>query len=501
MRDVVLSEENPSVAAYIVLRESMGWGTMVTMRGHPSVSGFRGALVALALAGMTACAPPGPLFEAGECPANVKGEKIVCGVVRVPENYDIPGRRQIALNVIVLRATGSPQTKVAEFDLEGGPGYGATKGAAFYLSEGAAFRRSRDIVLADQRGTGGSGALRCPAIEVYDRQRPAQPTYPADMVKDCATALSKAHDLTQYTTAASARDIDQIRKALGYEQFSLFALSYGTTLALRYTTDFGAHVQSAVLLGPVPADRTPPRNHALVAAQALDLLIADCASDAVCRQAFPNPRADLAEAIARLDAPGGFARAIFMEQLRTLMYTPAGARQVPFLLSRAADGDFTAFDEATKPGESDAGFADGFYLSITCSETLARIDVADAIEQSIASPFGAYRLERQREACAQWPTAPADAKLFDAPPSEAPVLFIAGKFDPVASPAWALDAAKRFSKGRVVIIPFGAHVLDGLSDVGACFDAQVLAFMDAARVDAFDATCIERMRPPAYRTQ
>ncbi len=471
------------------------------MWGHLSVGGFRIACVALVLAGITACAPPEPLFEAGECPANVKGETVVCGVVRVPENYGLPDGRQIALNVVVLRTTGSAQTKVAEFDLEGGPGYGATKGAAFYLSEGATFRRSRDVVLADQRGTGGSGALRCPSIEAYDRQRPAQPTYPADMVKDCASTLSKAHDLTQYTTAASARDIDEIRKALGYEQFSLFALSYGTTLALRYIADFGAHVQSAVLLGPVPADRTPPRNHALVAAQALDLLIADCGLDAACHQAFPNPRADLAEAIARLDAPGGFARAVFMEQLRTLMYAPAGARQVPFLLSRAAVGDFAAFDEATKPGEGDAGFSDGLYLSITCSETFARIDVAEAIEQSIASPFGAYRLERQRAACAHWPDAPADANLFDAPVSEVPVLIIAGKFDPVASPAWALEAVKRFPKGRVVIVPHGAHVLDGLSDIGACFDAQVLAFMDAVRVEAFDAACIDRMRPPAYRTQ
>ena len=472
----------------------------MSMRGHIPVRGVRRALGAFALWAVTACAPPGPVFESGACPAGVKGEKITCGVVRVPENYDVPDGRQIALNVIVLRATDSSQTKVAEFDLEGGPGYGATKGAAFYLGEGAAFRRSRDVVLADQRGTGGSGALRCPSIEAYDRQRPAQPVYPADMVKDCAAVLSKTHDLTQYTTAASARDIDQIRKALGYEQFDLFALSYGTTLALRYIADFGAHVKSALLLGPVPADRTPPRYHANVAAQALDLVLADCASDPACRQAFANPRADLAAAIARLDAPAGFARAVFMEQLRTLMYAPAGARQVPFFLSRAAAGDFTAFDEATKPSAGDPGLSDGLYLSITCSETFARIDVDGAIEQSIASPFGAYRLERQRDACAQWPKAPADARLFDAPSSDVPVLLVAGKFDPVASPAWALDAVKRFPKGRVVIVPHGAHVLDGLSDVGACFDAQVLAFMDAGRVEAFDAGCIDRMQPPAYRT-
>jgi pimeloyl-ACP methyl ester carboxylesterase len=465
------------------------------------VSGLRGATIALVLAGMTACAPSGPMFEAGKCPANLQAKDIACGIVHVPENYDAPGGRRIPLSVIVLHATEAQQKKVAAFDLEGGPGFSATKAAAFYVTEGASFRRSRDIVLADQRGTGNSGALRCPSIEAYDRQRPVQPLYPTDLVKDCATSLSREHDLTQYTTAASARDIDQIRKALGYEQFSLFALSYGTTLALRYIADYGANVQSAVLLGPVPASGTPPRHHATVATQALDLLISDCASDAACRQAFPNPRADLAAATARLDARGGFARVIFMERMRTLMYTPAGARQVPFLLNRAASDNFAAFELATKPGDGSAGFADGLYLSITCGETFARIDVAEAIQQAAATPFGAYRLERQREACAHWPTAPADAKLFDAPVSDVPALFVVGAFDPVASPKWASAAAKQFSKGRVVTLPTGAHVLDGLSDVGTCFDAQLLAFADAARVDAFDAACTQQMKPPPYRTK
>lgn len=465
------------------------------------MGGLQSAAAALVLAGMTACAPSGPIFEAGKCPADLQAKDIACGIVHVPENYDVPDGRRIPLSIIVLRATGAQQKKVAGFDLEGGPGYGATKGAAFYVTDGASFRRSRDIVLADQRGTGNSGALRCPSIEAYDRQRPVQPLYPANLVKDCAASLSREHDLTQYTTAASARDIDQIRKALGYEQFSMFALSYGTTLALRYIADYGANVESAVLLGPVPANGTPPRHHATVATQALDLLISDCASDAACHQAFPNPRADLAAATTQLDARGAFVRATFMEQLRTLMYTPAGARQVPFLLSRAANGDFAAFEQTTKPGDGSAGFADGLYLSITCSETFARIDVAEAIKQSAPTPFGAYRLERQREACAHWPAAPADAKLFDAPVSDVPVLFVAGAFDPVASPEWASAAAKQFSKGRVVTLSTGAHVLDGLSDVGTCFDAQLLAFTDAARVDAFDAACTLQMKPPAYRTK
>jgi pimeloyl-ACP methyl ester carboxylesterase len=457
--------------------------------------------MAFALAGLTACAPSEPLFEAGECPANIKGENVVCGVVRVPENYDVPGGRQIALNVVVLRATGTPQTKVAEFDLDGGPGYDVTFSAGFYLGEGKAFRRGRDVVLADQRGTGGSGALRCPAMDVYDRQRPILPMYSPELVKECATALSATADLTQYTTAASARDIDAIRRALGYRQFSLVALSYGTTLALRYISDFATDVHSAVLIGTVPADRTPPRHHATVAERALRLVLADCASDPACAEAFPGIEADLSAALARLDAQGGFARSVFMEGLRTRMYSPEGMRDVPLFVHAAARGEFAAFDAAVKPSGAGRQFAEGLYLSITCNETMARIHVDEAIAVSAKTPFGAYRLERQKAACGFWPRGPLDPDLFGKARSDVPVLFLSGAFDPVTPPQWAAEAAARFSNSRHIVVPRGSHVFDGLSGLDTCFDKQVLAFIDEAAPQKVDATCFGEMRGAPYRTK
>src|SRR5262249_42671819 len=149
-------------------------------------------------------------------------------------------------------ATEGSNRNVAQYDFEGGPGFAVTESASFYVSDGAAYHRARDVVLADQRGTGASHPLRCSKIEEHDRQRPVQPMYPVNLVKDCAGTLSRDSDLTQYTTANSARDIDAIRQALGYQQLSLNALSYGTTLALRYIADFGDHVHSAVLMGVVP---------------------------------------------------------------------------------------------------------------------------------------------------------------------------------------------------------------------------------------------------------
>src|SRR5262249_53915138 len=211
-------------------------------------------------------------------------------------------------------------------------------------------------------------------------------------------------------------DIDAIRQALGYDQFALYAVSYGTTLGLRYIADFGTHVQSAVFVGTVPPERAPPRFHALVASGALERVFADCAADATCGRAFPDLRGDLGRVLERMSpTDDDLARDVFMEKLRTLLYAPAGIRQVPFLIHRAASGDFAPFDAVTKPG--DRRFADGLYLSITCSETFARIDVDAAIAAAGRFQFGAYRLGRQKAACATWPRASEDAALFHKAPS------------------------------------------------------------------------------------
>src|SRR4030095_6366188 len=108
------------------------------------------------------------------------------------------------------------------------------------------YRERRDIVLADMRGTGRSHALRCAGIEEREKRQPALPLYPRELGAECAKQLSAVSDPRQYTTGAAARDIDLIRRALGYEQLDLNAISYGTTLALRYIADYPKAVHAAV---------------------------------------------------------------------------------------------------------------------------------------------------------------------------------------------------------------------------------------------------------------
>jgi len=437
-----------------------------------------------------------PKFDARPCEAAALAAGARCGVVYVPENYAVPRGRKIPLNVLVLPPTGANRdAKRAQYDLEGGPGFAATDFLEFYAGDGAPYREKRDIVLADMRGTGRSNPLRCPAIEERQKRQPTSPLYPPELVAECARELSVANDPRAYTTGAAARDIESVRQALGYQQLDLNAISYGTTLALRYMADYPKSVRSAALMGTVPASRTPPRFHSAAAQSSFERLAADCAANPDCQAAFGDPRVNLAATLKRVIGVSTMTAPVFLEKLRNQLYAPATRSRVPYLLSQAAQGDFRDF---TKASESGRVFADGLYLSITCAESFAQMDVDAAIAAASATTFGAYRLERQRDACKQWPASAADARLMRQPVSTIPVLFIAGELDPVAPADWAQETAANFPQGLVVRVPHGAHVLDGLTGLDTCLDAVMLRYFDGGTVRGLDASCFAHMMPPAF---
>ena len=425
-----------------------------------------------------------PSFETRECTPAVAAAGARCGVVHVPENPAKPRARQIGLKVIVLPATGATDHKRAQYDLEGGPGFAATDFLDFYAGEGAAYRVGRDIVLADLRGTGGSNPLRCFGIEEYQKRAPA-PMYPPELVAECARQSSVADDPRQYTTAAAAQDIELIRRALGYEQLDLNAISYGTTLALRYMAEYPARVHAAALMGTVPASATPPRMHAIAADQSLAKLADACRASDDCTQKFGDVDANLRAA----QLPD-----VFMEKLRGWLYAPATRARVPALLQLAARGDFRAF---TAPSQGRV-FADGLYLSITCAESFPEMDVDAAMAAARDTRFGAYRLERQRAACGSWPKAGRDRKLMRSKSSPLPVLFISGELDAVSPIAWTTELAHQFPSGRVAVAPQGGHVFDGLTGLESCLDATIIRLFDTGDARALDTSCFADMKPPAF---
>lgn len=451
------------------------------------------ALVAV----LAAAAAHAPVFVEKPCSDERIAKVAKCGTVAVAENREEPERRTIALNVIVIRASSPAPHLPPLFDIDGGPGLPVTKNAEFYVSFGSAYRAHRDVVMVDQRGTGESSPLHCP--EFSKPEAAYQPVFPAEVVAECRASLEAKADLKQYGTQNAVADLDDVRAALGYGKIDLFGLSYGTTVALRYLDTYPQRVRAAVLMGVSPPNSMPPRRHADAAAGAISKLFDACRADADCNAAF-DPVSDVDRARARLATIAGApSEEVFFEKLRSVMYQPSGARRIPYILNRAAAGDLKPFYAYTKPGGPSL-FADGMFLSVICSESMALMDIPTAMQSASKTMFGDYRLRRQRDACVEWPAAQVAENHLRPVASTAAVLLISGELDPVTPPEWADEVARTLPNSKHVVIPASGHIFVGMSGIDTCLDPLIVRFLETADVTAIDAGCIREMHPPPFMT-
>lgn len=334
--------------------------------------------------------------ELKPCGPEGREREVLCGTIEVPEDRSRTSGRLIALNLAVVKALEPTAGATPLFHLEGGPGVPATLARRFYLDEGREYRRTRDVVLLDQRGTGGSNPLRCAALENRD---PLAEMYPVELVRRCRAELERSADLTQYGSLAAAADLDQVRAALDYDRMDIWALSYGTFLAQVYMRAHPGRVRSAVFFGTVNMDPKLPLYHAVTAQRALDLVFFDCQSDPACSAAYPHLRREWRQLVRRLKAGAVSVRRIdaatgkqvvtalhlgpFAEALRSQMGSALGARRVPHFIHRAAQGDFGPFLESLEGGGL---IPDGIYLSVACAEGTTRIRDGE-VERYTAGTF------------------------------------------------------------------------------------------------------------------
>ena len=425
----------------------------------------------------------------------------LCGSLQVPENWNNKFGRMLDLNVVILPATGTA-TEPPLVDLAGGPGLAATGGAAWYITDGAAWRQDRDIILFDQRGTGDSAPAHCP--EVGDAAT-LSAMYPLEQVHECVRKLSETHDLTHYSSVSAVRDIEAIRDAVDAEQVDLFGMSYGTRLAQAYIRAYPQRVRAAVFIGAVSMDGKSPLSHARNAESTLRAIFEDCKRDARCASAFPDLQSkwnSLQELLqqSKLVADIRNERHMielgpFMEALRTLLIVPSGQRSVPALITELSAGDTKRFLEMIDGGGPPV-FAEGAYLSIECTEGTNRIDATE-IDAATANTFlGRYRVDEQLRACSVWPATDVPESFFEPVVSDVPLLVLAGGRDHTLPAEGANSIAKGFRNSRLVIVEEMGHVPDGISNL-ECLDRIMLDFF-AAPLASLEIGCVRDMRAPPF---
>ena len=471
-------------------------------------------LLLVEVSGCSKNLPTGGLSKLKPCRLPGIREELLCGKLTVFENRETRTGRTIDLNIVVLPAFDQKNKAEPLFDLAGGPGASSTAAADFYAGPGKSYRRRRDVVLVDQRGTGQSNPLSIPREKTP--QYYLSEMYPVDYVKKMREALEKRADLTKYTTSIAMDDLDDVRAWLGYDKINLLGASYGTQAALVYMRQHPDRVRSAILLAVAPTDLKMPLHHAESGARAMDLLLGECERDARCYAAFPQIREDWKSVLAQLEkqparveySPSDksaptiveIQRGVFAEKIRSWMYRRDQAARIPMIVHHAANGDFAPFlQQAIAPSIPDF-VADGLYLSVTCAEDVPFINPEEAAKLNANNPFGNYRVFQQTRACGIWPRGDIPADFQEPVFSNAPVLILSGNMDPVTPPSYGEEVARHLPNSRHIIIPEAGHGVDGLADPG-CVDRIAIEFLDKGDVKDLDVRCVEKMAAPAFVTK
>lgn len=475
-----------------------------------------GLLLSAFLPAVASSASPVPRLALTPCRLPGLEREARCGTYEVFEDRTSRSGRKIGLRVVVIPAGKRPVAPDPVVYFEGGPGGSAVDSGPGLLEEFPAALRHRDLVLVDARGTGGSSPLLCPVQQGLRQIEEALDTFMSPAAAGrCRDALSRDHDLTQYTTDAIVDDVEEVRAALGYGKVNLLGASYGTRAALVYLRRHPEAVRSALLISVVPQDARVPRLLAPHTQAAFERLAAACAAEPACDRAFPDPGADLRAVLDRLAASPAqvtvrdeegrertmrLSRDGAAQTVRYLLYSPARAREVPAVLRRAAAGDLQplaqrAHDLATFFLASPP---DGVYLSVTCAEDVAFVDREEARRLAAGTFMGDFRLRQQIAACAEWPAARLPATFLEPIRSTAPVLILAGENDPTTPLVWAEQVARTLPGSRILVVPGGAHSFAGLKGID-CMDGVAADFLTRGSADKVDLeSCRQAIRRPPF---
>lgn len=423
-----------------------------------------------------------------------------CGTLDVPENHADPDGKKITLNIAILPPSGGQPTKEPLYFLAGGPGQAATEQGELYDVMLRRIRRGRDLVLIDQRGTGKSNPFQCVP--------PENPL--ADGASVARACLSPdTHHAEFYTSDAFIKDLDMVRAALGHEQISLMGISYGTRAALLYAKAYEARVRAMVLDSVAPPHVPIFRDEAVFAGEVLSKTIAACADDQDCAEAFPQLTDNFSKVLSSLEAAPAsvtipetdniqlaISRDLFLMGFRGALYSPPGARLIPFIVTQAARGNYRPWLALTDFGNQQVSgdISLGLLLSVQCAEEIPLLKGKNLPAAVSLFPSGFNQF--WKGACEIWPTGNVPEGFNDPVSVSTPTLLISGGLDPITPPQLGDAAAEHLQQSRHVIVPYAGHSVIAYG----CTNRVVAQFLDDLDIENLDTTCLEKVRAPAFLT-
>lgn len=471
--------------------------------------------------------PPEERYERIACPYEVPaGRMTECGQLTVPENRADPNSRDIVIAVAVAKSNNPDPRPDPIVYLEGGPGASMLETMKLsFDSFFGPFVADRDVVLFDQRGVGESQpALDCPQFKTAilqwmerDVRREQLRSLITASLTGCKRDLeASGADLSGYNSAESAADLNDLRQALGIEEWNLYGISYGTRLALTMMRDYPQGIRSVILDSSYPPQADLYGEMLPNADRAFNALFAGCAADPACNAAYPDLERVFFELVDRLNdtpadleayhfamdktIPAKMSGDLFINSFFSEMYSTGSIPFLPYVIYTAYNGD----TEVLTPLLGDLFFthestSTGMHYSVECRE-----EFPFGSEDAYLASLEAYpRIRHGFDAtaiidiCELWNVPPADPIENQPVASDIPTLVLAGEYDPITPPHWGEQVAQDLSRSYFFTFPGVGH---GVSITDVCPLEMTLAFLNDPTVPP-ESSCIAGMEGPYFFTE
>ncbi|WP_189398127.1 alpha/beta hydrolase [Arenicella chitinivorans] len=430
-----------------------------------------------------------------------------CAVLFRPENPDEPNGKQIELFVARIPSVAATPARDAFTVIQGGPGASSIDMAIGMHKILEPILSKRDVLIVDQRGTGRSNPLRCAESQSDTLYEDFDPEKFKEELSTCLSDLSHS-DLRYYTTSVAVQDLDAVREAAGYDQLTVYGVSYGTRVAQHYLRRFPQRTRAVILDGVAHIGLNLAGGEVARRSQdAFTNLSQRCHQEPSCKSAFGDITASFEALVASLKEkpvtvtlPHPKTGKLINQQLtefhlygvvRMLPYSTEGIAMLPLVLHQANEGYYTPLAALVinVEGSMQNTFATGMHNSVICAEDHPFITTSD-----LQSSRGTYIGDRMQEvidlSCKAWPRGEMDADFREPFDSDKPVLILSGETDPITPPENGDVAAKMFGHAQHVVVPAHGHGVIGRG----CVPGLVRDFVAKGNFEEFNPNCAARER-------
>ena len=465
---------------------------------------------------------------------------VYCGHLERPLDPDGAVDGRLAIYFELYPHTGPGKAVGMLVATEGGPGYPATQSRDEYLALFDPLRRTRDVLIMDNRGTGKSGALDCPELQTAER-------WTTEMVGACGDSLGDRAAL--FGTGPATDDLAAILTALGTQKIDLYGNSYGTYFEQVFALRHPRMLRSVVLDGAYALSGRDYAWYPSYAPAMRDKFDLACRRSPGCSKnpgsSIEHIRPLLAElrlqplSAQATDGDGKERRfRADPQHLATVMFgsTPAWAtvRELDAAARAYLDGDRTPLvrlmaetvgsvdsEDARNSAADIRQWSAGLEAEVMCHDppqifdmrlppAQREVDRDRALaERSRAYPdtYAPFTLDEYRgmpldysfiDQCVAWPVAPvAHPAGRPTPPNavypDVPALVISGELDNLTTPADGAAAAAAFPRGRQILIANSFHVNALPHARSGCAADIVRHFI--ATLDPGDTGCASEVAP------